>query len=210
MIRKLLLSCAVLLFAAGCQDTYKTASADSSETQAAAPGPAAWEQLREDPKMQKVMFGAGCFWGVEYVFRTLDGVEEAVCGYAGGKTENPTYREICYDNTGHAEVIEVIYDPEKVTFEKLLDIFWRCHDPTQVDRQGPDIGDQYRSAIFCYTEEQEKMAKASKDVLDKSGKLERPIATEIAKAPTFYRAEEYHQLYYAKSGGVPYCHVVPK
>jgi peptide-methionine (S)-S-oxide reductase len=156
--------------------------------------------------MEKATFGAGCFWGVEYIFREIEGVKDVACGYAGGKTENPTYQEVCTDTTGHAEVIEVIFDPKEVSYDHLLDIFWRCHDPTQLNYQGPDYGSQYRSAIFFHSPEQEKAAKASKEKWDKSGKFDKPIVTEIAKASKFYRAEEYHQQYYAKKGGQPYCH----
>jgi peptide-methionine (S)-S-oxide reductase len=149
---------------------------------------------------QKAMFGAGCFWGVEATFRAVPGVVDAAVGYAGGTTQNPTYREVCSDRTGHAEVVEVEYDPESVAYERLLDVFWANHNPTTLNRQGPDVGSQYRSAIFFYTPEQEAAAQASKEELDRSGKFRRPIVTEITPAPTFYRAEEYHQQYLEKRG----------
>ena len=149
---------------------------------------------------QKAMFGAGCFWGVEATFREVPGVVDAAVGYAGGTTQNPTYREVCSDRTGHAEVVEVEYDPEIVAYERLLDVFWANHNPTTLNRQGPDVGSQYRSAIFFYTPEQEATARASKEQLDRSGKFRRPIVTEITPAPTFYRAEDYHQQYLAKRG----------
>jgi peptide-methionine (S)-S-oxide reductase len=155
---------------------------------------------------EKASFGAGCFWGVEATFREIPGVIDAVSGYQGGHTENPSYKEVCTDRTGHAEVVEVEYDPAKVSYDKLLDVFWNAHDPTQVNRQGPDIGTQYRSVIFFYTPEQEQAARASKARLEASGRFKKPIATEILPAPPFYRAEEYHQQYLAKRG-LRHCHI---
>jgi peptide-methionine (S)-S-oxide reductase len=150
-------------------------------------------------------FGAGCFWGIEANFSKVPGVLEAVSGYAGGHMENPSYKDVCSDETGHAEVVQVTFDPAKVSYEKLLETFWQMHDPTQVNRQGPDFGSQYRSAIFFYSPEQEAAAKKSKADLEASGKFRRPIATEIAAAGTFYRAEEYHQKYLEKRGATS-CH----
>jgi peptide-methionine (S)-S-oxide reductase len=155
---------------------------------------------------EKASFGAGCFWGVEATFREIDGVIDAVSGYQGGHTENPTYEDVCTDRTGHAEVVQVEYDPAKVSYDKLLEIFWEAHDPTQVNRQGPDVGTQYRSVIFFYTPEQEQAARASNARLEASGKYRRPIADEILPAPSFYRAEEYHQQYLAKRG-LRHCHI---
>ncbi|HEX4170607.1 MAG TPA: peptide-methionine (S)-S-oxide reductase MsrA [Bryobacteraceae bacterium] len=155
---------------------------------------------------EKASFGAGCFWGVEATFREIDGVIDAVSGYQGGQLPDPTYKDVCTDETGHAEVVEVEYDPAKVSYDKLLDVFWQAHDPTQVNRQGPDVGKQYRSVIFFYTPEQEQAARASKAKLEASGKLRRPIATVIEAAPAFYRAEEYHQQYLAKRG-LRHCHI---
>lgn len=149
----------------------------------------------------KATFGAGCFWGVEMSFRRLDGVTDAAVGYAGGHTENPTYTEVCGHGTGHAEVVEVEYDPAVISYEDLLDAFFAMHDPTQVDRQGPDIGDQYRSVIFFHSPEQRAAAEKAKAELDASGKFARPVATLIEPAPTFWRAEEYHQRYIEKRGG---------
>lgn len=149
--------------------------------------------------MAKAIFGAGCFWGVEAAFRRIEGVTDATVGYAGGHTENPSYREVCAHGTGHAEVVEVEYDPEKVSYEELLDAFWNMHDPTQVNRQGPDVGDQYRSVIFFHTSEQEQTARESKRILEESGTLRRPVATLIEPVPTFWRAEEYHQRYLEKN-----------
>ncbi len=156
--------------------------------------------------MEKATFGAGCFWGVEVAFRQIPGVVDAVVGYSGGTMENPTYRDVCTDRTGHAEVVQVTYDPAKVSYDQLLDAFWKLHDPTQVNRQGPDVGKQYRSAIFFHTPEQEAAAKASKEKLAKSGKFSRPIATEITAAGKFYPAEDYHQRYLEKRG-IASCHI---
>ncbi len=156
--------------------------------------------------MEKATFGAGCFWGVEAAFRQVPGVADAVSGYSGGTMENPTYRDVCTDKTGHAEVVQVTYDPAKVSYDQLLDVFWKMHDPTQVNRQGPDFGKQYRSAIFFHTPEQEKAAQASKERLEKSGKFSRPIATEITPAGPFYKAEDYHQRYLEKRG-IASCHI---
>ena len=150
-------------------------------------------------------FAAGCFWGVEAKFRMIPGVEDAIVGYAGGKTENPTYKEVCTDKTGHAEVVQVTFDPAKVSFEQLLQAFWSMHDPTQLNRQGPDVGTQYRTAIFFHSPEQAAVAKKSREALEASGKLKRPIATEITPAGKFYRAEEYHQKYLQKRGAAS-CH----
>lgn len=150
-------------------------------------------------------FGAGCFWGIEAAFRRVPGVLDAVVGYSGGHMQNPTYKDVCTDETGHAEVVQVSYDPAKVTYEQLLDAFWQMHDPTQVNRQGPDFGSQYRTAIFFHSLEQEAAAKKSKAALDASGKFRRPIATEITPAGPFYRAEEYHQHYLEKRGAAS-CH----
>jgi peptide-methionine (S)-S-oxide reductase len=149
---------------------------------------------------EKAMFGAGCFWGVEATFRQLPGVSSAVVGYAGGATENPTYEQVCTDETGHAEVVEVEFDPAEVRYEQLLDVFWANHDPTTLNRQGPDVGTQYRSVIFYHSPEQKTAAEASKANMDASGRFRRPIVTQIEPAPTFYRAEEYHQRYLEKRG----------
>ena len=151
--------------------------------------------------LQKATFGAGCFWGVEAEFRQLPkGVVSTAVGYEGGTMKNPTYRDVCTDRTGHAEVVEVEYDPEKVSYEDLLKVFWANHDPTTLNRQGPDVGTQYRSVIFYHTPEQQVAALASKEKLEKSGRYRRPIVTEIVPATSFYRAEEYHQQYLEKRG----------
>lgn len=150
-------------------------------------------------------FGAGCFWGVEAAFQRVPGVLDTAVGYSGGETVNPTYKDVCTDETGHAEVVQVTFDPRKVSYEELLNTFWKAHDPTQLNRQGPDVGTQYRSAIFFHTPEQEAAAKKSRAALEASGKLGRSVATEITPAGTFYRAEEYHQKYLQKRG-VASCH----
>jgi peptide-methionine (S)-S-oxide reductase len=149
---------------------------------------------------EKATFGAGCFWGVEDAFRKVKGVTDTVVGYAGGSTSNPTYEDVCSHTTGHAEVTEVTYDPEQVSYQDLLDVFWKIHDPTQLNRQGPDIGDNYRSVIFHHDEEQRAAALASKEAQERSGRHRRPIVTQIQPAPTFWRAEEYHQQYHEKGG----------
>jgi peptide-methionine (S)-S-oxide reductase len=156
--------------------------------------------------MAKATFAAGCFWGVEATFRQIPGVTATRVGYTGGETKNPTYKDVCTDTTGHAEAVEVDYDPEKVSYEDLLNVFWENHDPTQLNRQGPDFGNQYRSAIFYYSPEQEQAAKASKEKLEKSGQFSRPIVTQIVPAVTFYEAEDYHQQYLEKRG-LATCHI---
>jgi len=156
--------------------------------------------------MEKATFGAGCFWGVEAAFRQIKGVKATAVGYMGGKLKDPTYQDVCTDRTGHAEVVEVEYDPSEVSYEELLRVFWDNHDPTTLNRQGPDTGTQYRSIIFYHTPEQEAAAKASKDALAKSGRYKRPIVTEITAAPEFWRAEDYHQQYLEKRG-LAQCHL---
>ena len=146
------------------------------------------------------MFGAGCFWGVQYDFDQVKGVIETEVGYAGGHTENPTYKNVCTNKTGHAEVVYLKYDEKLVTYNELLKIFWEMHDPTTMNQQGPDIGSQYRSVIFYHDNEQKEKADKSKEELDKSGRYKNPVVTEIVLASKFYRAEEYHQKYFEKTG----------
>lgn len=150
--------------------------------------------------MQKATFGAGCFWGVETAFRQVKGVLSTAVGYSGGTFKDPTYHDVCTGRTGHAEVVEVEYDPSKVSYEELLAVFWNIHDPTMLNRQGPDVGTQYRSAIFFHNPEQEVAAKASKEQLQHSGRFKKPIVTELTPTSPFYRAEEYHQRYLEKHG----------
>lgn len=146
---------------------------------------------------EKAIFGAGCFWGVEAEFRKVEGVVEVTSGYSGGHTESPTYGDVCSGATGHAEVVEVEYDPSKVSYEELLEVFWQNHDPTQLNRQGPDVGTQYRSVIFFLTPEQETAAHASKEKAQE--RFKKPIVTQIVPGSEFYRAEEYHQRYFEKN-----------
>jgi len=150
--------------------------------------------------MKQATFGAGCFWGVEAAFRRAPGVIDTAAGYSGGHLQNPTYEDVCTDRTGHAEVVQVEYDPEKVSYEQLLEVFWSSHDPTQLNRQGPDVGAQYRSVIFYHSEEQKAEAEESKARLASLGRYRRPIVTQIVPAAPFYRAEESHQQYLEKRG----------
>jgi peptide-methionine (S)-S-oxide reductase len=152
----------------------------------------------------KATFGAGCFWGVEAAFRRLDGVTATAVGYAGGHTDDPSYREVCSHTTGHAEVVEVTYDPDRISYDELLGVFWAEHDPTQLNRQGPDIGDQYRSVVFVHDEEQRRAAEASRDAV--RARSSRPVVTVIEDAPMFWPAEDYHQQYLEKRG-LASCHV---
>jgi len=154
---------------------------------------------------ETAIFGAGCFWGVEEALRRIEGVVDATVGYAGGHTENPTYREVCGGQTGHAEVVQVTFDPARVSYRDLLDAFWSLHDPTQVNRQGPDVGSQYRSLILVNSPEQEAAARESKAALEASRQLPRPVATAIEPAGPFWPAEEYHQRYLEKRG-IWSCH----
>lgn len=156
--------------------------------------------------MAKATFAAGCFWGVEATFRQIPGVTATRVGYTGGQMKDPTYKDVCTDTTGHAEAVEVDYDPERVSYQDLLNVFWENHDPTQLNRQGPDFGKQYRSAIFYHSPDQEQAAAASKEQLQKSGRFNRPIVTQIVPAVTFYEAEDYHQQYLEKRG-LATCHI---
>lgn len=156
--------------------------------------------------LKKATFAAGCFWGVEATFMKVKGVVRTEVGYMGGHTESPTYRDVCTDRTGHAEVVQVTYDDSAVSYEQLLDVFWMSHDPTQKNRQGPDVGTQYRTAVFYHDEEQRSTAERSKTTLDGSGRFKRPIATLVEKAGPFWRAEEYHQKYLQKKG-LDTCHI---
>ncbi len=156
--------------------------------------------------MEKATFGAGCFWGVEETFRKTKGVKDTAVGYTGGSLENPTYKDVCSNESGHAEAVEVTFDPAEVSYDELLDVFWSNHNPTTLNRQGPDWGTQYRSAIFFHSPEQEAAARVSKEKLEKSGRYNRPIVTQIVPASVFYRAEEYHQRYLEKRG-VSSCHI---
>jgi len=157
--------------------------------------------------LETATFAAGCFWGVEDSFRQIDGVESTAVGYTGGHLENPTYEDVCTATTGHAEAVEIVFDPSVISFEDLLEVFWKSHDPTTPDRQGPDVGSQYRSAIFFHQPEQEAAAETSKERLEASGQPGGPVVTEITPASTFWRAEEYHQKYFEKRGMAASCRI---
>lgn len=156
--------------------------------------------------MEKATFAAGCFWGVEAAFSQVRGITSTEVGYMGGTLDDPTYEDVCTNETGHAEVVQVRYDPCLISYKELLDLFWKIHNPTTLNRQGPDVGTQYRSAIFYHTPEQKAIAVASKEKLQSSGKFDKPIVTEITPASTFYKAEEYHQQYLEKHG-MPSCKI---
>jgi len=163
-----------------------------------------YNESMEEMKRERALFAAGCFWGVEAAFRSTPGVIQTAVGYSGGHTDHPTYNDVCSGRTGHAETVEVVFDPAKVRYDQLLNVFWENHDPTTLNRQGPDVGEQYRSAVFFLTPEQEQTARASKQALQQSGRFKRDIVTEITPASTFWRAEEYHQQYFEKRG-VSHC-----
>jgi len=184
--------CGVLV--SGCIQKDETATMSGSK------------QSERSARYEKATFAAGCFWGVEFAFAKVPGVVSTQVGYTGGHTENPTYKEVCTDRTGHAEAVTITYDPAKISYQQLLDVFWSIHDPTTLNRQGPDAGTQYRSAIFYHNQEQQAAAKASKRKLQQSGRFDKPIVTEITPASRFYRAEEYHQHYFEKHG-LPSCHL---
>lgn len=158
--------------------------------------------------LETATFGAGCFWCVEAVFQRLKGVESVASGYSGGKVANPTYEQVCTGTTGHAEVCQITYDPRQLSFEQLLEVFWKTHDPTTLNRQGNDVGTQYRSVVFYHSEEQKKLAQQYKARLDSSGAFPAPIVTEIAPFTVFYKAEDYHQNYYRENPSQGYCRMV--
>jgi peptide-methionine (S)-S-oxide reductase len=155
---------------------------------------------------EKATFGAGCFWGVEAAFRRMPGVKSTAVGYEGGHTQNPTYKDVCTDATGHAEVVQIEFDPAQISYQRLVEAFFQLHDPTQLNRQGPDWGTQYRSAIFYHSPEQQQVAQATKQTLAGSGKFSKPIVTEVVPAQEFYKAEDYHQQYLEKRG-LASCHI---
>ena len=159
-------------------------------------------------EIDKACFAAGCFWGVEYVFKKFPGIEKIQVGYTGGGIKNPTYMQVCTGLTGHAEAVYIKFNPLKISYDKLLEIFFKCHDPTTINKQGPDRGSQYRSAVFYYNPAQKKSAKRSKKDYEKV--LGKKIVTSIEPAKEFYPAEDYHQDYYSKTGAAPYCHIVPR
>lgn len=161
--------------------------------------------LKNDANLQLATFGSGCFWCTEAIFQNLDGVESAVSGYMGGHVKNPTYKEVCSGLTGHAEVIQVTYDPNEISYDELLEIFWKTHDPTTLNKQGADLGTQYRSGVFYHNEEQKQLAEKYKKALTDARAFDQPIVTEITPASVFYKAEDYHQNYYNLNGDAPYC-----
>jgi peptide-methionine (S)-S-oxide reductase len=169
-------------------------------------GKAAKEESTKMDKIEKADFGAGCFWGVEETFRKIKGVKSTAVGFEGGTLESPSYKDVCTGKTGHAETVQVEYDPAQVSYEQLLDVFWNNHDPTTRNRQGPDVGVQYRSVIFYHTPEQKTTALAAKAKLERDGRFKRPIVTQVVSASTFWRAEEYHQQYLEKRG-MSSCHL---
>ena len=159
-------------------------------------------------KYEKTILAAGCFWGVEYVFNQFPGIIKTKVGYTGGSMKNPSYEEVCSSTTGHAEALYIEFDPKKISYSKILEIFFKCHDPTTMNRQGPDVGPQYRSVIFYFSDKQKKEAESFKEKYEKT--IGKKVITTIEKAQEFYDAESYHQKYYDKKGSVPYCHIVPK
>jgi peptide-methionine (S)-S-oxide reductase len=161
--------------------------------------------MADNAGLETATFGSGCFWCTEAIFLNVDGVTKVESGYTGGKVKNPTYKEVCSGLTGHAEVIQLTYDPQKVSYDELLEIFWKTHNPTTPDQQGADVGTQYRSVIFYHSEDQKKHAEYYKKQLDESGAFENPIVTEVSPASTFYTAEDYHQNYYNLNNNAPYC-----
>lgn len=163
---------------------------------------------QEEENMETATFGAGCFWCVEAIFQDLKGVESVKSGYSGGKVKNPTYQEVCTGKTGHAEVVQISYDPRVISYDELLEIFWQTHDPTTLNRQGADVGTQYRSVIFYHNEEQKGKAIYYKQKLNEEGAFDSPVVTEISKFDTFYEAEDYHQNYYDLNSSQPYCRIV--
>lgn len=168
------------------------------------------KKISKMDKSEIITLGAGCFWCVEAVFQQAEGVLKVESGYMGGEIKNPTYKEVCTGNTGHAEVIQVTFNPEKITFKEILSIFWKTHDPTTLNRQGNDVGTQYRSAIFYHSEEQKNISVLLKTELNASGAFSKPLVTEISQASVFYKAEDYHQNYYNLNGSQPYCYFVIK
>lgn len=158
--------------------------------------------------MTLATFGNGCFWCTEAIFQQLKGVSKVVSGYAGGSVKNPTYKEVCTGQTGHAEVIQIIYDPTVISFPELLEVFWQTHDPTTLNRQGADVGTQYRSVVFYHTDEQKQLAESYKKKLNESGAFDKPVVTEISPLSEYYPAEDYHQNYYNLNGSAPYCSYV--
>jgi peptide-methionine (S)-S-oxide reductase len=187
---------------------YAMSNPSSREPSDPAPEPAAAEPAAESPHLAQATFGNGCFWCTEAVFQRLKGVQSVVSGYSGGHVKNPTYRQICNGDTGHAEVIQITYDPQRISFDELLEVFWKTHDPTTLNRQGNDVGPQYRSVVFYHDEVQRKLTEHYKQQLDASGAFRAPIVTEISPFTEFYPAEEYHQQYFDLNPEQMYCRMV--
>jgi peptide-methionine (S)-S-oxide reductase len=201
MVRLSIISIAIVFLTVGnsCSQKPKSVNSNNSMTTDATTG---------KNGLQIATFGSGCFWCTEAIFQQVDGVVKVESGYSGGKVKNPTYREVCSGLTGHAEVIQLTYDPTKVKFEELLEFFWKSHDPTTLNKQGADVGTQYRSAIFYHNDEQKKLAETYKNKLNESGAFDKPIVTEITPFTEFYKAEDYHQNYFNLNGNAPYCSYV--
>lgn len=195
----LLMLIAVTVVTQACGQNKKTENKKSSNPK---------QDIKMSPEFEKATFGGGCFWCTEAIFLEVKGVKQVVSGYAGGSTKNPTYKEVCTGLTGHAEVIQITYDPKEIKFEQLLEIFFKTHDPTTLNRQGNDVGTQYRSVVFYHNEAQREAAVKIKQLLDASGAYSSPIVTEISPFKEFYAAEDYHQDYYSQNGNQPYCRFV--
>lgn len=197
MLKYSLLSCLLVFSLGACAESKKDKVPDDME-------------ITDTTKTEKATFGAGCFWCTEAQFQQLEGVLKVESGYAGGTVPNPSYEAVCTGTTGHAEVTQITYDPSKITYEALLEAFWLSHDPTQLNRQGNDVGTQYRSVIFYHNEDQHQKAEFYKKKIQESGAYDKPIVTEISPLPAFYKAEDYHQNYYNQNGSQPYCTFVIK
>lgn len=189
----------ILSFFVQCSDNSATGSPEVHQTT---------EKSKMQMKTDTITLGAGCFWCVEAIFEQLEGVQSVESGYSGGSVKNPSYKEVCTGNTGHAEVCQITYNPDVISFEEILEVFWQTHDPTTLNRQGADVGTQYRSAIFYHTDEQRKIAQQLKDELNKQGVWPNPVVTEITPYKNFYKAEDYHQEYYQNNENAPYCRAV--
>ena len=193
---------AVLLVLAGILDAYGASSGQSTGTQLKR------KETMNPASLDTATFAAGCFWCLEAIFQNLKGVHSVVSGYSGGQVPNPTYKQVCADTTGHAEACQITFDPKEISYADLLEVFWKVHDPTTLNRQGDDEGTQYRSAIFYHNEEQRRLAEHYKKELDAAGAFSAPIVTEISPLKNFYKAEDYHQNYYNENGNQPYCRFV--
>ncbi len=197
-----------LLAFASCANNETPNKTMSNLTNAASAGPAA--ETSNILKTDTATFGTGCFWCTEAIFQELEGVLKVTSGYSGGHVANPSYEQVCEKTTGHAEVCQIVYDPSKISYDELLEVFWKTHDPTTLNKQGNDVGPQYRSVVFFHNEDQHKKAQHYKDELNKSGAFGNPIVTAVEPYKNFYSAEKYHQNYYNSNGSQPYCYYVIK